>query len=75
MSFTNCPVCGRLFEKQGFYEVCPNCFVQNQNDFSRVRDYLYSNPNKNILEIANATGVSIETIREFIRQGRLSSTL
>lgn len=75
MSFENCPICGKLFEKHGFYEVCSNCFQKNQNDFSKVRDFLYTNPNKNIMEVAVATGVSIEKIREFIRQGRISSSI
>lgn len=75
MSYKNCPVCGKLFDGQALYEVCSDCFEQNQNEFSKVRDYLYANPNKNILEIADATGVSINTIREFMRQGRLNSTL
>lgn len=75
MSYENCPICGKLFEKQAFYEVCSECFLQNQKDFSKVRDFLYANPNKNILEVADATGVSINRIREFLRQGRLSSTI
>lgn len=75
MAFENCPVCGKLFEKHSFYEVCSDCFLKNQNDFSKVRDYLYANPNKNILEIANATGVSINKIRAFIRQGKIGSSI
>ena len=74
MSYTNCPICGKLFNKQGYSEVCENCFSKHESDFEKVRDYLYSFPNKNILEVASATGVTIENIREFIRQGRLSSS-
>ncbi|MDF2839535.1 MAG: Flagellar operon protein YvyF [Clostridia bacterium] len=68
----NCPICGKLFEKQGFYEVCQSCFSNNQSEFEKVRDYLYNYSNKNIQEVANATGVSISKINEFIRQGRLT---
>lgn len=74
MPYTNCPICGKFFNKKGFYEVCEDCFAKNESDFDKVRDYLYSFSNKNILEVASATGVSIEKIREFIRQGRLSSS-
>lgn len=74
MCYANCPVCGKLFEKQGFYEVCESCFAQNETDFDIVRDYLYSHPNKNILEVAYATGISLEKIREFLRQGRLTNS-
>lgn len=74
MSYTNCPLCGKLFVKRDFYEVCENCFDQHESDFDKVRDYLYTFSNKNILEVSNATGVSVEKIREFIRQGRLSSS-
>ncbi|OGO77077.1 MAG: hypothetical protein A2Y23_04790 [Clostridiales bacterium GWB2_37_7] len=74
MCYVNCPICGKLFDKHGFYEVCQNCFSQNETDFDKVRDYLYNNPNKNILEVAGATGVPLEKIREFLRQGRLTSS-
>lgn len=74
MSFCNCPICGRLFTKQGFYEVCESCFAENQSDFDKVREYLYQNPNKNILEVAKATGLSMDKIKEFLRQGRLTSS-
>jgi len=74
MSSTNCPVCGKIFDKQGFYEVCEDCFAQYETDFDKVRDYLYSHPNKNILEVSNATGISIDKIRTFLRQGRLTSS-
>jgi hypothetical protein len=72
MASTNCPICGRLFHKQGFLEVCQSCFAQNEIDFNKVRDYLYSFPNKNILDVSYATGISVEKIREFLRQGRLT---
>jgi ethanolamine utilization protein EutP (predicted NTPase) len=71
MSYVNCPVCGKVFEKQGFYEVCKDCFEADQISFDKIRDYLYSYGNKNILEVSQATGVSIEKIQEYLRQGRL----
>lgn len=74
MSYTNCPICGSLFNKQGFHEVCESCFAKNENDFDKVRDYLYSFANKNISEVASATGVPIDRIRDFIRQGRVSNS-
>lgn len=74
MSYTNCPICGKIFDKQGFYDVCQSCFESNQSDFDKVRDYLYSYSNKNILEVASATGVSVEKISEFIRQGRITNS-
>lgn len=73
MAFANCPICGKLFDKQGFYQVCPSCFAKTEADFDKVRNYLYDNPDKNILEVASDTGVSLAVIREFIRQGRLAS--
>lgn len=74
MATKNCPVCGKVFDQQGFYEVCQNCFAENEKDFDKVRDFLYSHPNKTMMEVASATGVTIEKIREFIRQGRLTSS-
>jgi hypothetical protein len=74
MSYTNCRICGKFFDQQGFYEVCLDCFAQNEINFDKVRDYLYSYPNKNMLEVSAATGISIDQIREYIRQGRLTSS-
>jgi hypothetical protein len=74
MSYTNCPICGKPFDKQGFYEVCEGCFAKNESDFDKVRDYLYTFANKNIFDVASATGVSTDKIREFIRQGRISNS-
>lgn len=74
MSYINCPICGKLFNKQGFYEVCSDCFTKNESDFDKVRDYLYRFANKNIFEVASATGVSVDKIRDFINQGRVSNS-
>lgn len=74
MSHVNCPICGRVFEKQDFYEVCKDCFEEDQLNFNKVRDYLYTYGSKNILEISQATGVSIEKIQKYLRQGRLISS-
>jgi uncharacterized protein len=74
MCYTNCPICGKFFDKQGFFEVCQCCFAKNQSDFDKVREYLYNYSNKNIIEVANATGVSMGKINEFIRQGRLTNS-
>lgn len=74
MAYMNCPICGKLFDHRDFYEVCPGCFAQTQADFDKLRDYLYCHSNKSMQEVSSATGVSIEKIRIFLRQGRLISS-
>jgi predicted amidophosphoribosyltransferase len=71
MPVKNCPVCGRIFEDLGVNEVCTSCIEGNESEFSRVRDYLYQYPNRNIVEVSEATGVSIEKLKRYLRNDRL----
>jgi hypothetical protein len=71
MPAKNCPICGRIFECSGINEVCSACFEGNESEFSRVRDYLYEHPNKNIVEVSEATGLSIEKLKRYLRNDRL----
>ncbi len=71
MAVKNCPVCGRIFNDMGVNEVCVDCYAENEAVFRTVRDYLYDNPNQNIVQVSEATGVSIEKIKLFLRSERL----
>ncbi|MFZ5351195.1 MAG: MerR family transcriptional regulator [Bacillota bacterium] len=71
MTVRNCPLCGRVFEYSEVHTVCTSCWQKNENDFRIIKEYLYENPNKNIVEVAEATGFSIEKIRAYLREGRL----
>lgn len=71
MAVKNCPICGRIFNDLDISEVCTNCYAENEEEFKRVKEYLYDFPNQNIVQISEATGVSIEKIKRFLRNDRL----
>lgn len=71
MAVKNCPVCGRIFNDLNIYEVCASCYTENEEEFKKVKEYLYDFPNQNIVQVSEATGVSIEKIKRFLRNERL----
>lgn len=66
-----CRQCKRLFQSYGA-NVCPECADKIDKDFISVKDFLYDNPNANVIEIIEETGVSEKTVLSFLREGRLS---
>lgn len=67
-----CTFCGRLFQSTG-PNICPECSVKLDEDFVRVREYLYDNPgNVDVLDIVNNTGVSEKAVLRLIKDGRLA---
>ncbi|MEJ6950161.1 TIGR03826 family flagellar region protein [Natronospora cellulosivora (SeqCode)] len=71
MDLRNCPQCGKLFAYDGTSKVCNVCRSSEENDFEKVRDYLWDNPNATIEEVHTATEVERELIIKFVREGRL----
>ena len=71
MSARNCPICGKIFEGIAVQEVCASCFTEYEREFKIVKEYLYQYPNKNIIEVSETTGVSIEKLKSFLRNDRL----
>jgi flagellar operon protein (TIGR03826 family) len=71
MNLKNCPKCGKLFAKKANYKLCPVCRDSEENDFEKVKDYLWDNPKASIEEVHNETGVDRDLIIKFVRDGRL----
>lgn len=71
MSIKNCSRCGRMFQSEGPGKLCARCLDNDEEDFKVVREYVYDNPNSNIPEVAECTGVTEEKILKFLRQGKL----
>ncbi len=67
----NCKECGKVFSHPS-QTLCAHCSKVRSEEFIKVKDYLQSYPNAPLGEVASATEVSIESIEEFIRQGRLT---
>jgi flagellar operon protein (TIGR03826 family) len=66
----NCSKCGRLF---GYVSkpICSYCVDEEEDEFSKVKDYLYDYPGSNVFEVSEATGVSTEKIMRFLKEERL----
>ena len=66
----NCPRCGRVFVYRG-REICPSCVAEEEEQFERVRRFLRDSPGATLEEVEEATGVPVELVLAFLRQGRL----
>lgn len=68
----DCPSCGaRMTYIYGETYECPECGCRKLTDFGRVRKYLEDNGPRTAIVISEATGVSIEVINKFLREGRI----
>ena len=66
-----CDICGGTLEYKGLGEYyCSNCDHKLYDDYGKVRNFVDDNPTAMIKEIAAATGVSKNRIREFVDQDR-----
>lgn len=68
----NCSRCGRIYVKGGIYDVCPNCLKEIEQQYEKCLKYLRDNKGATIIELSEATEVSIRQITKFIREGRIS---
>lgn len=74
MALKNCEKCGRAFASVDEMTLCSRCIKENEdNNFKKVRNYLYDNPGADIKELARETGVDEKVILQFIRDGRIGS--
>jgi len=67
----NCEECNRVFSHPT-RRLCVSCFQKRQDTFNKVKEYLQENPSASVAEVSTATEVELETIYEFIREGRLT---
>lgn len=67
----NCRRCGKIFNYIGGPPICPVCKQADEEDFKRVKQYLYDNPGATISQVSTELEVSVEKIKRFLREGRL----
>ncbi len=72
MELKNCTFCGKVFASSGA-SVCPECMKAEEDDYSKVREFLDINPGANIEDIHQGTRVEKTKILKFIHEGRLTS--
>lgn len=66
----NCPRCGKIFSYMG-RPICNKCIEVEENEFKRVKEYVYDNPGATISETSQETEVTVEKIMRFLREERL----
>lgn len=71
MAKRECARCHRFFEKVAFEEVCPACFPIEEEEFSRIKEYLTMNPGASSNEVMSVIGVSLKSIRRYLKEDRL----
>ena len=72
MKPTGCSKCGGELEFRGHGEYrCKSCGNVETDDFGKVKKYLDANGPATALTISEATGVPIDRINGFLREGRV----
>ncbi|OGX68586.1 MAG: flagellar protein [Paenibacillus sp. RIFOXYA1_FULL_44_5] len=71
MNIDNCPRCGKIYVKNQF-QLCPTCLKDLEQEYEKCVKYLRENKKCTIYELSEGTGVQINQITRFIREGRIS---
>lgn len=67
-----CVRCKRMFTYLGFgHFYCPPCKKLDEVDFSKVKEYIYEHGTAPAFEVSENTGVSLDRITQYLREGRL----
>jgi flagellar operon protein (TIGR03826 family) len=66
----NCAKCGKMFQYVNS-PVCQNCIAIEQDEFKRVKEYLYDNPGATMTELVSELNISTRKITRFLREGRI----
>lgn len=67
-----CVRCKRMFTYLGYgHFYCPSCKIADEEDFKKVRDYIFEHGTAPALEVSEQTGISLERITQYLREGRL----
>lgn len=72
MEVRTCKQCKRIFNYLTGPSICPACKDMLEEKFLVVKEYVRDNPKEGINEVAKANEVSVNQIRRWIREERLS---
>lgn len=71
MDVRNCKNCGRLFNYLSGPSICPVCRSEADKKFAQVKEYIRENPGVTIQMVADDNEVSVQQIRQWVREERL----
>lgn len=66
-----CEICGKLYNPNGFFRVCPICYESDESDFKRIKDYLNLHPCAKIFDVVADLNISVKKIKRYLRESRL----
>ncbi|MCR5627387.1 MAG: flagellar protein [Lachnospiraceae bacterium] len=73
MNVKNCKRCNKIFEAAfGFETICPACKEAEEEEYKRVKDFVWDHPGVTINEVAEICDVDPKMIKEWLREERLS---
>ena len=70
----NCRKCGKIFNYLVGVPICPVCKQADEEDFHRIKDYLYKHPGASMTEVSTELEVGVDQIKRYLREGRLEIT-
>ena len=70
MDIKNCKRCRGLFSS---YEnnICDKCIDKEEEDFVNIQEYLNTNENATLADVARDLNIKIERLRRYITEGRI----
>ncbi|MBQ7636747.1 MAG: hypothetical protein IJS80_05505 [Lachnospiraceae bacterium] len=67
-----CRYCGKVFTSWHERSCCNDCLKTEEEEFSKIENYLKRYPNSNAIQIAEGLEISPFNVVRFIDEGRLS---
>ncbi len=68
----NCAKCGRVFQSEEIgQKFCMRCREDEEDLFMAAREYIYDNPETNVMEVSEELDIEEDLILKWLRQGRL----
>ena len=71
MEVRNCKGCGKIFNYIGGMPMCEACKKELEDKFQQVKAYIYDNRDADINQVAEDNDVSVQQIRQWVREERL----
>ncbi|MCL1999196.1 MAG: hypothetical protein FWG65_10560 [Turicibacter sp.] len=70
MGVINCKRCRKIFTAE--HEVyCTNCINLEKENFNKVKEFLRTRKNCNVMEVSKGTGIPASKILDYMREGRI----
>ncbi|MBZ4647561.1 MAG: hypothetical protein PWR27_2487 [Petroclostridium sp.] len=71
LQIKNCKRCGKIFQSNETFDICPICKELDEKEFDKIKEYLYQHPYSNMYEVATNLDISISKIKRYLRECRL----